>query len=447
MKATVEKQANCQATLHIEVPAERLQAAREGVLNLFAKTASVPGFRPGKAPRATVAKRYESDIKSRAMQNLEQEVLRASIDEQGLKVISVDDAKLDLADDGSAKLSYTLTLQPEVNLPNYKGLKIEVQKLDITEEFIDKILVRQAENFATHKEVTDRAAAMGDFCEIAYEATVAGAPMKDLLPESEAFLANNVGFLFKLEEKNFLPGFAAQLVGAKAGDTLAVTVTIPAEANAAIAGQEAVYKVSVSTVKEQELPAIDDAFAARLLPDKNLEELRAFIRERVEADSNTAQLNQKRTNVLSALTGQSEFDVPKAMVDRAAQRRINELVNSNLRQGITQDMIKEGEAQLVDAATNQAGVDVKQEFLLLEIAKAEGLQVTEQDYLMQIVQIAQQNNVAPAKVRKQIEKNGQANNLATGILLEKTVQFLIDAAEIEYRTVTPEEAEASAEAQ
>jgi trigger factor len=446
MKVTVDKQPNCKAILTIEVPAEKVSQARNQVTELYAKSASVPGFRPGKAPRAIVAKRFASDIHSRAIQNLNEEVLRDAIANEKLDVLSIDEAKMD-EKDGAATCTFNVTLRPEVSLPDYKGLKIEIQKLDITEEFVDKIIRRQTEQFATQKDVTDRAAQLGDFCVIDYDGSVDGTPIKDLVKESESFLASNVGFLFKLDEKNFLPGFAEQLVGANVGDSRSVKVTVPEMANPAIAGKEAVYEVTVTSIKEQELPEVNDEFASRLLPGKNLEELRAFVRERVEADSESAQLNQKRANVLTALTGQSEFDLPKTLVDRATQRRINELVNTNLRQGITQDLIQENEASIIGAASSQASVDVKQEFLLLEIAKAENLKVSDEDWSAQVIQIAQQNKIAPQKVVKQLQKNNQINNLATGILLEKTVKFLIDHADITYKTITPEEAEAAAAAE
>lgn len=444
MKVTVEKQPNCKASVRVEVPQDQIDQARDKVTTSYAKSASIPGFRPGKAPRAVIAKRYAGDINARALQDIADQALREATTAEKLAIITVDDAKNDDGAEGGTTFTFSVTLRPEVALPNYKGLKVEVQKLDITDDFITKIIERQREQFSTMKEVTDRAAKMGDFCVVDYSGKIGDEAIKDIVPESESFLAENTAFLLKLDEGNFLPGFTAQLDGVKIGETRTVTTKIPAEANAAIADQDAVYEVTVSAIKEQELPAVDDEFAARLLPGKTLEELRAFVRERVEADAATSEANQTRANVLAALSGIAEFELPQNLVDQAAQRRINELVQSNLRQGVGQDILKENEEAIIGAASQQAATDVKQEFLLLEIAKAESLKVEREEFDAQINAIARQNKLTPQKVVKELQKNDQMNNLATGILLEKTVKFLIDNAEISYKTVTPEQAEAEA---
>jgi trigger factor len=443
MKVTVEKQPNCKASVRVEVPQEKIAQTRDTVTKSYVRQAKLPGFRPGKAPTAVVAKRFAGEIEARTLQDIADEAIRTASTNEKLNIITVDEAKNDDSNEGGATFTFSVTLRPEVALPTYKGLAIEVQKLEITDEFIAKILDRQREQFATMNEVS-RPAQAGDFCVINYVGKIDGTPIKELLPESESFIAENAEFLLKIDANNFLPGFTEQLIGAAEGDVREVTVTVPDTANAAIAGKTAVYSVTVQKVKEQELPELNDAFAARLLPEKNLEELRAFVRERVEADAANSEANQKRANVLQALNGISEFDLPKSLVDQAAQRRINELVNTNLRQGVTQDILKENEEAIIGAASQQAAVDVKQEFLLLEIAKAEEIKVTNEDVQQQLMLIAQQNNMAPQKVMKELQKKNQMQNLATGILLEKTVKFLVDHAEITFKTVTPEQAEAEA---
>lgn len=445
MKVTVEKQPNCKASVRVEVPQDKINQAQELVTASYARSASLPGFRPGKAPRSVIAKRFAGDIKSRALQDIADQALREASTAESLNIISVDDARNDDGTEGGTTFTFSVTLRPEVALPSYKGLKVEVQRLDITDEFISKIIERQREQFATMNEVTGRTAQLGDFCVVDYSGKLGDELIKDILPESESFLAENSAFLLKLDATNFLPGFAEQLVGANIGETKTVTVTIPAEANAAIAGKEAVYEVTISGIKEQELPEVNDEFAARLLPGKNLEELRAFVRERVTADAANSELNQTRANVLKALVDSAEFELPKNLVDQAAQRRINELVQGNLRQGVAQDVLKENEEAIVGAASQQAITDVKQEFLLLEIAKAESIKVEKEEFDAQLNAIARQNNITVQKVIKELQKNDQMNNLATGILLEKAVKFLIDNAEISYKTVSPEQAEQDAQ--
>lgn len=441
MKVSVEKQPNCKASVVVEVPQDKLAEVRNAVLASYTRSARLPGFRPGKAPKAVVERKFAADIDSRALQDLADEALREANKSEGLNIITVNDAKNETREGGGTAFTFNVTLRPEVSLPEYKGLKIEVQQLDITDDFITKIIDRQREQFATMKDVTDRAAKLGDFCVVDYTGSIDGTPMKELVKDSESFLAENSAFLLKLNEGNFLPGFTEQLEGVNIGETKTVTAKIPDEANEAIAGKDASYQVTVSAIKEQELPEVSDEFAARLLPGKTLEELRAFVKERVQADAANSEFNQKRANVLTALAGDVKFELPESLVNQAAQRRINELVNTNIKQGISQEILKENESAIVDAASQQAELDVKQEFMLLEIAKAEDIKVTKEEVGQQIGLIARQNNTNPKSVIKELEKRDQMSGLATGILLEKTVKFLIDNAEITYKSVTPEEAE------
>lgn len=445
MKLTVDKQPDCKALVTVEVPEEKFVSMEGKMTGVFAQQAKISGFRPGKAPLAVVAKRYASEIKSRAVEEVAQEALREVYLNSGLEVLSVDDGKNEDGEGGARKFVFALTLRPEVALPEYKGLKIEVQQLDITEEFISQVIERQRESLATMKEVTDRPAKAGDFCVVDYTGKIDAQPIKELVEESESFLAENTAFLLKLAPENFLPGFTEQLEGAAIGETRTVQATVPQDSGSALAGKEAVYEVTVTGIKEQELPEMNDDFAARLLPGKNLVELREFVRGRVEADAARSVEQQKRVNVLAALAGSSNFSVPQRLVAQATQRRIDELVQSNLKQGVSHDILRENETAIIGAAGEQAESDVKQEFLLLEIGKAENLHATAEEIGAQLSYLAERNNMPLQKARKNLEKNGQIDNLRTGILLEKAVNFLIENAEITVKKMTSEELSRAAE--
>ena len=131
--------------------------------------------------------------------------------------------------------------------------------------------------------------------------------------------------------------------------------------------------------------------------------------------------------------------VPQKLVDQATQRRIDELVQSNLKQGVSREILQENEEALVGAAGHQAESDVKQEFLLLEIAKAEKLQPTNEEVAAQISYVAERNNMSFQKAMKNLEKNGQLQNLRNGIVLEKAINFLIEHSEVTVKKVTSDE--------
>ena len=136
---------------------------------------------------------------------------------------------------------------------------------------------------------------------------------------------------------------------------------------------------------------------------------------------------------MEALRNKIEFDIPENVVNNAAQRRVNELVKMNLDRGLTQDMLVENEAAIIEAAASQAKVDVKDEFLLMEIVKRENITATQQDMLIRINNIAYQSRSTPQKVIKSLQKNNGFDSVQHSIILAKALDVLVEHANIEYQ--------------
>lgn len=439
MNITVEKLPNCMASLSVQVPAEKQAAARSAILANYLKNAAIPGFRKGKVPRSVVEKRFKEEIDREVTDQVVNQSLREAIQQEKLNVLNVADFEPSEAADGQIAFTVRLFLAPEFALPEYKGLAISVPKLEVTDAQIEQVLQRQREQMATLKPAPEgHAAATGDFVSIDYLGSLEGQPLTEVLPEAEHFIAANQNFLLKLGEDNFLPGFCAQLEGIKTGETREIQVTMPEEGiNALVAGKAVVFSVTAGTIQEAELPALDDAFAARLAEGKTLDELRAVIRQNSEAQGQQKDLENKRIAAMEALRNKIDFDLPENVVNNAAQRRVNELVKMNLDRGLTQDMLVENEASILEAAGNQAKVDVKDEFLLMEIVKKENLQVTQQDMIGRISSIAYQARSTPQKVIKSLQKSGGLENVQHSVILAKALDVLVAHANVEYQAAAP----------
>lgn len=438
MKFTIEKQPNCKATLIAEIPSEAMEKARSEATTYISRNASLPGFRPGKLPLSVVQKRFADHIDSRAIQQVGDKALQEGAKSENLRVYSVDEAKADPIEvDGSSKITFSLTLHPEVTLPDYKGLKAEIETVEVNDELVIELITQQSEQFATMKEVADRPCRMGDFCVINYVGKIGDELIKDIVPDKESFLAENTELLMKLDGANFLPGFLEQLEGMKAGESREVRVTIPAESGSSIAGQEAVYNVTVTAIKEQELPALDDELANRFIAGKTMDELKVLLTERVTADVARRQEEQKRERVLNALVAKAEFDLPEKMISETAQRRINELVQTNLDKGIPQEMLQEQEATIVKLATIQAQNDLKREFLLAEIIKVESMKLEENELNEAVATIAQANGLPIAKALKELKKSRQLENLGFSLLMDKAARLLVENAELTFVPSSP----------
>jgi len=436
MNITVEKLPNCMASLSVQVPAEKHTAARNAILANYTKNAAIPGFRKGKVPRSVVEKRFAVEIEKEVNDQVVNESLREAIKQENLNVLNVADFQPGETTNGQVNFTVRLFLAPEFELPEYKGLKITVPQLDVTDGQIEDVLQKQREQRATLKHAPEgKAAENGDFVSIDYVGTLDGTALTEVLPEAEHFIAANTGFLLKLNEENFVPGFCGQLIGIKTGETREVQVTMPDEGiNELVAGKEVVFTVTAGVIQEAELPELNDDFAATLAEGKTLAELRDIIRENSKVQAKQKDLENKRIAAMEALRDKIEFDLPENVVNNAAQRRVNELVKMNLERGLTQDMLVENESAIIEAASNQAKVDVKDEFLLMEIVKKENLQVTQQDMISRIGAIAYQARTTPQKVIKSLQKNDGLQNVQHSVILAKALDVLVQHAVVEYKT-------------
>lgn len=433
MNITVEKLPNCMATLSVQVPSEKHSAARSAIVGNYVRQAALPGFRKGKAPRSVIEKRFKEEIEREVNDKIVNESLREAIQQENLNVLNVAEFKPGETTDGSLNFTVKLVLAPEFALPDFKGLEVTVPKIEIQESDIDDVIQRQREQMATLRAVEDQAAGKGDFVNIDYSGKLEDRPLTEVLPEAEHFIAENTGFMLKLIDENFVPGFCVQLEGIKTGETREVKVTMPGEGiNDAIAGKEVVYTVTAGEIKVADLPELNDEFAARLAEGKNLEELRGIIRSNSEVQAAQKDLEQKRIAAMTALREKIDFELPENVVNNAAQRRVNELVKMNIDRGLTQEMIVENEGAILQAAGDQAKVDVKDEFLLMEVVKKESLQVTQQDMVQRISSIAYRAKSTPQKVIKSLQKNQGLENLQHSILLAKALDVLVQHANIKY---------------
>ena len=434
MNITVEKLPNCMASLKVQVPAEKQVAARNGILSNYMRNAALPGFRKGKVPRSVVEKRFKDEIEKEVTDQVVNESLREAIQQEKLNVLNVANFEPGETTDGLYHFTVKVFLAPEFALPEYKGLNITVPKLEVTDAQIDAVLQKQREQMATLKPAAEgKTAASGDFVTIDYTAALDGVALTDILPEAEHFIATNTGFLIKLAEENFVPGFCAQLEGIATGETREVKVTMPEEGMIEqVAGKEVVFTVTAGAIQEADLPELNDEFADRLAEGKTLVDLVMLIRENSEAQAKQKDLENKRIAAMEALRDKIEFDLPENIVNNAAQRRVNELVKMNLDRGLTQDMLVENEASILEAAGNQAKVDVKDEFLLMEVVKAENLEVTQGDMVQRISQIARQARTTPQKVIKSLQKNDGLQNVQHSVILAKALDVLVQHAVVTY---------------
>ena len=279
MNVTVENLAPCKKLVRVELEAPKVDETFETITRDFQKQAALPGFRPGKAPRAMVLKKYEPDIKAEVKRKLIGDSYRQAVEEKKISVIGYPDIEeIQFARGQALQFAATIETAPEFALPEYKGLPAKREAKSVTAADVDRAIEMLAKQHVKF-ETAARELRAGDVAVVNYTGTCDGKPITDTAPTAKG-LTEQKNFWVDAAPDAFIPGFADQLVGAKAGDRRTVNVDFPSDfVTQQLAGKKGVYEVEVVEVKEKILPVMDDAFAKKYEAE-NL----AKLREGVERD-------------------------------------------------------------------------------------------------------------------------------------------------------------------
>ena len=422
----MEKKPESVSTLKIELPPDEVSKEWDVIANSFARFAKIPGYRPGKAPRAVVDKRFRKEIQEEVTKKLVSKSYREAIEQKKLRVASLTNLEeVHFGDDKSMRFQATVVTAPEFKLPNYKNVPVELPETKVTEAEIDATVERLRDQTADFVDVPERAAQMEDFVVIDFEGTMDGKPISEVAPNASKNLHGGKKFWMRLAADNFLPKFCEGIVGQKKEETRTVMVDLPTDfAAKELAGKQASYSVTLREIKEKVLPAVDDAFAAKLLPGKSLTNLRHTIEHDLEHEKEHQVERAKEEQIVKYLHEKTKFDLPPPLLRNETKRALTELVQRNRARGIPDEMLKEKEKELIETAASVAHHRLKTNFILERIAEQEKIEVKREDVDLRIRQEAQRYNISPDKMRKELEEHDGLNSLAEQILLGKTLDFL-----------------------
>jgi len=433
MNIRLEKKEKCLATLNIEVPAETVADERAKVIKAFVTQARIPGFRPGKAPKAVIEKAHGEDIsqevESRLIQKSFQEALKENED---LKVLNVKNPEnVTHQPDGSFTFDAELITSPEFSLPEYKGLAIDVPKMDVTDEIIDENLEQLRQRFADYEDIEGRAAEKGDLAVVDYTATIDGKPLDEVGGEQAKPLASNEGYWIRIDEEAFFPGFTDGLIGLKPNEEKEISVTLPEDFPIeSIRGMDAVFAVTVTGLKSEKLPELDDNFANQIEQGKSLKDIKALILDDLEMRQKRQLEEIKINSVLAKLNELVDFDVPEDFLKSETQGQADAMVKEGIEAGMSEEEVQERQEGLFEEAQVRAKNSLKTNFLLTEIAEAEGLKVENSDMLQRVTMMAKQAKKPVKGYMKELQKSGQLGNIRQNMLFSKAIDFLVEHANV-----------------
>ncbi len=439
MNVTVENLAPCKKLLRVEVDTKAVDEAFDSITKEFQKQASLPGFRPGKAPRAMVLKKYEADIKDEVKRKLIGDAYRKAVDEQKISVIGYPDIEEIQFGQGQAlQFAATIETAPEFQLPEYKGLLAKREAKSVTGEDVEramKLLAQQHVKFET----VARELRSGDIAVVNYTGMCEGKPINEIAPTAKG-LAEQKNFWVEPGAENFLPGFADQLIGAKAGDKRTVTIDFPGDfTTKELAGKKGVFEVELAEVKEKLLPPTDDEFAKKYGAE-NLEKLREGVRQDLENELKYSQARAVRGQVVRGLLDRVNFDLPETAVAQETRNVVYDIVRENSQRGVGRDVIEKQKDEIYSAAARSAKERVKLSFLVQRIAEKENIQVTQDEVLRRAQTLAAMYQIPPEKFLKDLQKRNGVMELYDQVAHEKVLAFLEQNAKIEDVSPAPDAA-------
>jgi trigger factor len=416
--------------VRVEVESQKVDETFESITKDFRKHAALPGFRPGKAPRDMVLRKYEKDIEDEVKKKLISDSYREAMKEQKLAVLGYPDIEEIQFGRGQAlQFAATIETAPEFELPEYKGIPAKREIRSVTDADMERALDALRQQQLDYKTV-ERPAQAGDIVVVNYTGTSDGKPITDIAPNAKG-LTEQKNFWVEMQPDSFIPGFADQLTGAKAGDKRTVNVDFPADfVTPELQGKKGVYDVEIVEVKEKVLPAVDEAFA-KSFGAESVEKLREGVRKDLENELEYSQTKNVRGQLIRSLLDRVNFDLPETTVAEQTRHVVYDIVRENQKRGISREMIEQQKDQIYAAAASGAKERVKVAFILDKIAQKENIKATEEELSRRVVQLAAMYQIPTDQFVKDLQKRNGFSEIYETLRNEKVMDFLQQNAKIE----------------
>lgn len=428
MSAKWEKKDGNTGVLTIEVPAEEVNKALDQAFKKVVNQITVPGFRKGKVPRQIFEKRFGVEaLYQDALEIIIPEAYSKAVDETG--IFPVDYPEIgDFESFEKGKdftFTATVTVKPEPKLGEYKGLEVKKLSTEVTDEEVEEQIQNLLNRKAEYEIKEDEPIVEGDIAVIDFEGFLG----------DEAFEGGEgEDYPLEIGSGQFIPGFEEQLVGLKAGESKDIQVTFPEEYHAEeLAGKDTTFKVTVKEVKTKVLPELNDEFAKEADSEvESVEELRNKIKEQLAEQKKNEAESTLHDELVEKAAENAEMEIPEAMIHNEIHRMIDEFAQRLQMQGISLDLYYQFSGQTEEDLHEQFREDaetrVRISLTLEAIAKAENIEVTQEDIDKELEKMADQFKMDKEKIITAL--GGTTELLENDIRNQKTVEFLVENAKI-----------------
>ncbi|MEC5299902.1 MULTISPECIES: trigger factor [Staphylococcus] len=426
MTATWEKKEGNEGVLTVTVPAEKVDKAIDQAFKKVVKQINVPGFRKGKVPRPIFEQRFGVEaLYQDAVDILLPEAYGEAIDETGIKPVDQPEINVTSIEKGSEMtFEANVVVEPEVQLGDYKGLEIEKQNVELTEEELQESIDHQLGHLAEMVVKEDGAIENGDTVNIDFDGYVDGEQFEGGQAE---------GYDLEIGSGSFIPGFEEQLVGVKTGEEKDVNVTFPEEYHAEeLAGKEATFKTKVNEIKFKDVPELTDEIANELDAEANtVDEFKENLRKRLTEQKETDAENNQKEEAINKAANNTTIDVPEAMINTELDRMVQEFGQRMQQQGLNLEtyfqISGQDESQLREQMKDDAEERVKTNLTLTAIADAEEVEVSDDDIDKELEKMSGQFNISVEDIKQTL---GNTDIVKNDVRIQKVIDLLVDEAKL-----------------
>jgi trigger factor len=425
MKTSVEHISEVKKKITVEIEAKQVDKKLNQAYKDLAQRAKIPGFRPGKIPRRILERRFSQMVEEEVASDLVKESIPEVIEQVEMYPLSIPSVEKESVKTGQDFTFWAIMeVKPSFKVSEYKGLEVEREIVDITDEKVEEQLQEIRKNYGKLKGLEeDRGTREEDYVVVDYEAFENGEVL-------EGVKATN--FFIRLGSNDFHPDFEKGLMGRKKGDAAALDIQFEEDHfHPKLAGKHVHFNVKINDIKFMEMPDLDDAFAENLGADFNsLEELRQKIREDLAKGEESRVDRETKKGILKQITDRVTFEVPESMVESEINITVENIKQNLIRQGSSLEKAGLVEEKMREDLREPSETKVKERFILAEIAKNESLSIDEKELNEGFEDVAVRMGQDAQVVRQYYEANNLVESFRQGLLEEKTLNFLVNNAKL-----------------
>lgn len=418
----VERVSPTQVKLEVAFSAESVKKHFDQTTRQYAQQASLPGFRPGKAPTSMIKSKFREEIQKDVVSHL----LEAGLAEacQKSKLDPLNRPRFNVLNPESIgegqPLSFTVEfeIQPEIELRNYRGVPVKTPPTDVAAEDVDKTIEALRDRFAVMEPATNTKPEQGQFAAVEVSYVLIDDPSKTEPAQS---------FTVEIGKGLVFPDIEKTLPEMSVGEQRKVDSVFPEDYQEKdLAGKKVTFDIKLLDIKNKNLPAVDDAFAAKIRPEATVEALRADIEKNIRETKEEEAKNGQRDEIIEFLIRNNPFEVPKSLVDRQSVQMLNSMAERMRRQG---QKIPNLDENFVTEIRTQAERRVRASMLLAEVATKEKLEADENRVLTRVEQIAGQIQKSVDETLRMLEAKEMMEDIRSEVLTDQVFDFLLENAQ------------------